>query len=872
MPEDAPYAVPTLDDFSAWYALQVVSVEGAQFGALSTAVNDALGWAKGTLVDPAVSTITGFVADIGLKVWHVLMGGLGFVLKWAYSFLRSFLLGYVPATERLRFPEVASITGADPLFLLSLIVFLLFMSVVGRVGDYAAWTWANVQTGLGYVPRGFANLWDSIESRLGAWSNWVWVQLSSLLGVTARGFATVFDAIESRLGAWSNWVWVQVAAAIAAVPGLPGTLLNSITSIVSNSATWLLTQFKAAIGAIPGVPGNLLSYITDAANAAANWLWVKVQAAIGAIPGLPGNLLGLITAAITASVSWLWDTFTSGNWIFGPVGIALGELLGFRVTSSAQWLWDNIRPRLEAIAGALVTGAASVFEGLLDVLTGSFRWVIDHAAEPFTDFLGEKLAIIGRVGNMEYATMGEALEALLDPPVGVMNSILGLILTPLIMAAMLASVSSAIGVVYAMPVIQDYNAAHGRNIPPATLLIQLLRRGLISESEAALALRRAGYGGEWIGALLATQEVLPSVSDMIRMGVREAFSPEIAGAFGQYEDLPPGLVEWAKKIGLSEEWAGRFWAAHWSLPSTEQMFEMFHRGVIDRETLLLGLRSADVMPFWRSNLEQIAYRIVGRVDIRRMYQSGAISIDRVKQTYLDQGYSPADAAALTEWVRVTYQPGGEDSAVKRKDLAESAIKQAYARRLITRDAALEQLMELGYNEEEADFVLSIWDFDFFQNPDWRSDVNPKQLTRSVIEEAYARGLIDANAAAAQLEELGFTPEDAALLLQLVDLKTSTDTADLEAAIAIEQFRAAVIDEAQLAASLRDLEIPEARIELLVQRETLRRRVKTSRLTQGQLQRAYRADIIDQATYEARLDALGYNETDVGILLALGAAA
>ncbi|GAH87272.1 unnamed protein product, partial [marine sediment metagenome] len=48
---------------------------------------------------------------------------------------------------------------------------------------------------------------------------------------------------------------------------------------------------------------------------------------------------------------------------------------------------------------------------------------------------------------------------------------------------------------------------------------------------------------------------IPPVADIITMAVREAFTPEIAAKFGQYEDYPPDLETWAMKKGLSKEWS-----------------------------------------------------------------------------------------------------------------------------------------------------------------------------------------------------------------------------------------------------------------------------------------------------------------------------
>ncbi|GAJ12939.1 unnamed protein product, partial [marine sediment metagenome] len=142
---------------------------------------------------------------------------------------------------------------------------------------------------------------------------------------------------------------------------------------------------------------------------------------------------------------------------------------------------------------------------------------------------------------------------------------------------------------------------------------------------------------------------IPPVADIITMAVREAFTPAIAEKFGQYQDFPADLEKYAAQKGLSEEWAKRYWAAHWALPSPQQGFEMLHRGVINSPELDMLLRASDVMPFWRDRLTAIAYRTLTRVDVRRMYKEGVLDEREVYEAYQDHGYSDENAARMAEF-------------------------------------------------------------------------------------------------------------------------------------------------------------------------------------------------------------------------------
>ena len=60
-------------------------------------------------------------------------------------------------------------------------------------------------------------------------------------------------------------------------------------------------------------------------------------------------------------------------------------------------------------------------------------------------------------------------------------------------------------------------------------------------------LRDLGWSEERIEALKFFTEIIPGVTDLVRMAVREAFTPEIAEKFGQYQDYPDAITEWGEK-------------------------------------------------------------------------------------------------------------------------------------------------------------------------------------------------------------------------------------------------------------------------------------------------------------------------------------
>lgn len=269
-------------------------------------------------------------------------------------------------------------------------------------------------------------------------------------------------------------------------------------------------------------------------------------------------------------------------------------------------------------------------------------------------------------------------------------------------------------------------------------------------SDVDQRLRRIGIHPDFTDVYKELAYIIPPVADIITMAVREAFSPQIAARFGQYEDFPAELAEWAGKKGLTKEWAERYWAAHWSLPSPQQGFEMLHRGVINTDELNLLLRASDVMPFWRDKLTQIAFRPLTRVDVRRMFREGVLNEQEVFESYLDQGYNDENAQRMTEFtVRSTLSSLAKFSTTD--------IVKAYTQRMIDRPTAQVLLRDIGVRQEDANYVLTTAEY----KRQWA--FTDEQI--SAIRNLYKKRIYDENAARDALTRLNLPSDQVNVLLQ-----------------------------------------------------------------------------------------------------------
>jgi hypothetical protein len=241
---------------------------------------------------------------------------------------------------------------------------------------------------------------------------------------------------------------------------------------------------------------------------------------------------------------------------------------------------------------------------------------------------------------------------------------------------------------------------------------------------------------------------VPGVQDIIRYVVKEAYSPEIYKAFGQDQEYPSIAEADAEKTGVRPDQLMKEWIAHWNLPGVSQGFEMLHRGEITQEQLTLLLKALDVMPFWRDKLTAISWAVPGRVELRMMAQYGlvdkAFCMDILKKDGLAEEYrpivadmmivrgirtdiqtrytkswinsaevkaeiakyglSPEIATRLYQWI-VSNTAG--DRTAPEKDLTAAEIIKGVKQGILPWDDGRQQLMELGYDEVEADYKLAI---------------------------------------------------------------------------------------------------------------------------------------------------------------------
>lgn len=314
-------------------------------------------------------------------------------------------------------------------------------------------------------------------------------------------------------------------------------------------------------------------------------------------------------------------------------------------------------------------------------------------------------------------------------------------------------------------------------------------RGFIEETDFVDLLRANHFSDADIETITKLAQVLPPVQDIITMAVREVFSPEIVEKFGQMEGLPEDFVKWAAQQGLSGDWASAYWAAHWSLPSVGQGFEMRHRDVIADDELGMLLKALDIMPFWREKLKEISYRPLTRVDVRRMYALGVLDEAKVMRSYLDIGYNEENALLMTQFT-VAYTAGAE------KELSKGDIIALYKKNAIDGNAATDMLQKLGYSYDSATLLVARAAYEIY--------AAYKKKKIGYIQRAYVAGKITEGVALGMLGGLDLPASEMSQLMDTWDLDRASKVRNLTIDNLKAFFAAGVINQQELASELQEL--------------------------------------------------------------------
>ena len=197
---------------------------------------------------------------------------------------------------------------------------------------------------------------------------------------------------------------------------------------------------------------------------------------------------------------------------------------------------------------------------------------------------------------------------------------------------------------------------------PLTLL-DMKRRDLISSGEYEQEFRRLGYMGDADSSQFEiVSEFIPPIQDLVRFMVRDTFDDTVIKSLKLDDEFPKKWLGqapvWGKYQGITDDVAKQYWMAHWQIPSSGQLYDIYHRNRVehppgedkfDIDKLKETLKINDNLPSMIPYLIQASEHLLTRVDIRRAYRLGVLKPDQVRDNYRMRGYSDKNAETMVKY-------------------------------------------------------------------------------------------------------------------------------------------------------------------------------------------------------------------------------
>lgn len=337
-------------------------------------------------------------------------------------------------------------------------------------------------------------------------------------------------------------------------------------------------------------------------------------------------------------------------------------------------------------------------------------------------------------------------------------------------------------------------------------------------------LRHQGWTNDRIEALKFFTLYYPSPAELVHWTAREVFEPNKIEKYGLMDSIDKLRRDDFYKAGMNDEQIDNHWIAHWEHASFLQVIEMLHRKIITEQDVKDWFPLVEIAPYWAENLIKVAYTWPSRVDVRRWYDMRTIDDARLKELYEGMGYRDKNLEDYITWTKVyvdfpslvarwqkgwiTEQDVRSQLAVMgmpedrietmiqekikpeapariedAKELTKAEIYKGVKVDYISWQDGIELLMDLGYEDWEAEFILSINVGALEGSPETYAEF--KDITQK-----YRRAIgLQADIPPMEIQETGHATKQAKLALQEAEQqgKSEAELAPLRKALSDKEY-------------------------------------------------------------------------------------
>lgn len=469
------------------------------------------------------------------------------------------------------------------------------------------------------------------------------------------------------------------------------------------------------------------------------------------------------------------------------------------------------------------------------------------------------------------------------------------------------------------PVVYAYIAEDPHLAPDSGTAAQMAAVGAVSEGDARYAMAGNGHGGRWQEGYLELARTYPAAADLldlVRRGIiSEGDFAGLAKKSGTPDNVASMLLESinlplsyqdvalaymrgqvsegayyhsAKLNGVSQEDAAIYLESVGEPPGTQDMLEGFRRGFIDQGTLERGIKQSRTRDEWIPLIEQLRYSPMTVADAVDAAVQNHMSQDQARRIADVNGLEPGQYDILYETagsplarteLNDLYNRGLIGSDVVLQGLSESRLKDKYTadafelrRRLLeprtlstmvhngamTHDVAIKKAMESGYNAEDAAYLIASASNQKMQS--YRDKI------LSEIEALYVDGAYTAEQVLNSAKSLGHSEDEAKVIVQTAEYKRDQRAFQTAMSVIRAKFVGHHINKATASSLMDGIGTPATQRDYLLGLWDLETAANVRTLTQAQVIKAVKDQVMPTEEAQRRLEAMGYSEEDAVLLL------
>lgn len=456
-------------------------------------------------------------------------------------------------------------------------------------------------------------------------------------------------------------------------------------------------------------------------------------------------------------------------------------------------------------------------------------------------------------------------------------------------------------------------------LPDPGTIAELAARGLAQQHDAMQSIAEQGINTGWGNALIELNKQYPDVTTMLELmrrgklgrdtfqewALRDGIPYAVSDVLANLIKVPlsPADAALALLRGNMGEGDAVKAAADWGVDERdfnimvgntgeplglEQLLEARRRGYIDDGRLVKGILQSRVRNEWIDVAEKLAFAPMSTPEAAEAVVQNHITFEQGNDIARQNGLEPGMFQVLVDTLgsplsrtemEQLYNRGLATEDEVKQALRESRLKNKYVdkafnlhTRLITpselADAvvygvmshanAIQEVIHLGYSKEHAEILVS-------------SAVNRKLLDRrreivTSIEQLYTDNALSADDARQQIERLGFDATEASLILQHAEYRRKDRLIRAGINAIRGKFIAHHIDAKEASGKLDQLGIPHQWRDSLIEVWQLEQDANVRQLTEAQIIKANKKQIISDDVALTMLMNLGLSKANAQLLL------